>query len=220
MGEGRVFLHGVDITRSGRAARARKGLGRTFQRCQLFDSLTVRQNVAMGREAPLAGKSPFDQIYGSPRANRVVAESAGTALELTGTLAIADQQAGLLPTGQRRLVELAKALAGGFDLLLLDEPSSGLDAHETERFGQVLRGVVEDRGVGILLVEHDMTLVRQICDHVYVLDFGELIFEGSPAEMLDSEKVRAAYLGDFSDNSEFTDHAAVIASESALVTDE
>ena len=220
LGEGSVFLHGVDITRSGRAARARKGLGRTFQRCQLFDSLTVRQNVAMGREAPLAGKSPFDQIYGSPRANRVVAESAGTALELTGTLAIADQQAGLLPTGQRRLVELAKALAGGFDLLLLDEPSSGLDAYETERFGQVLRGVVEDRGVGILLVEHDMTLVRQICDHVYVLDFGELIFEGSPAEMLDSEKVRAAYLGDFSDNSEFTDHAAVIASESALVTDE
>ena len=172
----------------------------------------------MGREAPLAGKSPFDQIFGSPRASRIITEAADTALELTGTSAIADQQAGLLPTGQRRLVELARALAGGFDVLLLDEPSSGLDADETERFGEVLSGVVEDRGVGILLVEHDMTLVRQICDHVYVLDFGELIFEGSPEEMLHSEKVRAAYLGDFSDSAELTGDAAVTDGESALVT--
>ena len=146
---------------SGRAARARKGLGRTFQRCQLFDSLTVRQNVAMGREALWPARARSTKSLDRRRASRVVAEAAATALELTGTLAIADQQAGLLPIGQRRLVELARALAGGFDLLLLDEPSSGLDAHETERFGQVLSGVVEDRGVGILLVEHDMTLVRR-----------------------------------------------------------
>ena len=146
---------------SGRAARARKGLGRTFQRCQLFDSLTVRQNVAMGREAPLAGKSPFDQIYRIAASQSASRRIRGTALELTGTLAIADQQAGLLPTGQRRLVELARGSCGRIRSAPAGRALVGLDAHETERFGQVLRGVVEDRGVGILLVEHDMTLVRR-----------------------------------------------------------
>jgi ABC-type branched-subunit amino acid transport system ATPase component len=81
-------------------------------------------------------------------------------------------------------------------MLLLDEPSSGLDHRETEEFGQVLKTVVQTRGCGILLVEHDMTLIRQICDYVYVLDFGTLIFEGTPEEMHQSHDVRAAYLGD------------------------
>jgi ABC-type branched-subunit amino acid transport system ATPase component len=94
------------------------------------------------------------------------------------------------------LVELARTLAGPFDLLLLDEPSSGLDGHETEEFGRTLKTVVEERGSGVLLVEHDMTLVRGICDYVYVIDFGELIFEGTLDEMHHSDQVRAAYLGD------------------------
>jgi ABC-type branched-subunit amino acid transport system ATPase component len=105
---------------------------------------------------------------------------------------------GVLPIGQRRLVELARALAGPFDMLLLDEPSSGLDGHETGQFGDVLRAVVAERGCGILLVEHDMTLVRGVCDYVYVLDFGQLIFEGTSEEMQNSSVVRAAYLGDLS----------------------
>jgi ABC-type branched-subunit amino acid transport system ATPase component len=100
-----------------------------------------------------------------------------------------------LSTGQRRLVELARALAGPFDVLLLDEPSSGLDQTETRQFGDILTRVVAERGVGILLVEHDMSLVRQICDHVYVLDFGRVLFEGTPQEMVESEGVREAYLG-------------------------
>jgi ABC-type branched-subunit amino acid transport system ATPase component len=193
---GRVFLGGAEITSAGTSARARRGMGRTFQRTQLFDSLTVRQNVAMGREAPLAGANPLSQILGSRRASRAVAAAAEDSLALTGTTWLADEQAGLLPVGQRRLVELARALAGDFDLLLLDEPSSGLDAHETEKFGRVLRRVVEEHGCGILLVEHDMALVREVCDSVYVLDFGMLIFEGDPQEMLASAQVRAAYLGD------------------------
>jgi ABC-type uncharacterized transport system ATPase subunit len=78
---------------------------------------------------------------------------------------------------------------------LLDEPSAGLDASETVSFGNVLTGVVAERGAGILLVEHDMALVRQVCAHIYVLDFGRLVFEGSPSEMLNSDIVRAAYLG-------------------------
>jgi ABC-type branched-subunit amino acid transport system ATPase component len=86
-------------------------------------------------------------------------------------------------------------LAGPFDILLLDEPSSGLDSAETERFGEILTSAVADRGLGILLVEHDMALVRQVCRNIYVLDFGQLVFEGTPAEMLASQVVRSAYLG-------------------------
>ena len=94
-----------------------------------------------------------------------------------------------------RLVELARVLAGPFNFLLLDEPSSGLDATETHGFGEILMKVVAQRDAGILLVEHDMALVRQVCSHIYILDFGSLIFEGSPSEMLASEAVRTAYLG-------------------------
>jgi ABC-type branched-subunit amino acid transport system ATPase component len=175
--------------------RARRGLGRTFQRTELFASLTVRQNIAIGREAPLAGRNPLAQMLGSRHASKLVDGATEEALALTGTTRLADMQAGLLTVGQRRLVELARALAGPFDILLLDEPSSGLDGHETEQFGRILKTVVEQRGCGILLVEHDMTLMRAVCDHVYVLDFGSLIFEGSPEEMHSSTQVRAAYLG-------------------------
>jgi ABC-type branched-subunit amino acid transport system ATPase component len=192
---GRVLLHDLDVTGAGVPRRARHGLGRTFQRTELFDSLTVRQNVAIGREASMAGANPFAQVLGARHANRLIAAAVDEALELTGITGIAEAQAGLLPIGQRRLVELARALAGPFDLLLLDEPSSGLDGHETERFGRVLRTVVRQRGYGILLVEHDMALVRDVCDYVYVLDFGQLIFEGTAGEMQSSAQVRVAYLG-------------------------
>ena len=194
---GRIMLHDLDVTRESPPRRARRGLGRTFQRTELYNSLTVRQNVAMGREASMAGANPAAQVFSSRHSNRLIAEAVDQALELTGTTRIADAQAGLLPIGQRRLVELARALAGPFDMLLLDEPSSGLDGHETEQFGRVLRAVVGERQCGILLVEHDMTLVRDICDYVYVLEFGQLIFEGTAGEMQNSAQVRAAYLGDF-----------------------
>ena len=192
---GQIVLHDIDVTREGPPRRARQGLGRTFQRTELFSSLTVRQNVAMGREASSAGANPLAQIFGSRRSNRLISRAVGEALELTGTTRIADAQVGLLPIGQRRLVELARVLAGPFDMLLLDEPSSGLDGHETEQFGRVLRTVARERGCGILLVEHDMTLVREVCDYVYVLDFGQLIFEGTAGQMQNSAQVRAAYLG-------------------------
>jgi ABC-type branched-subunit amino acid transport system ATPase component len=149
-----------------------------------------------GREASLAGANPLAQIFGSRRSSRLISAVVDDALALTGTTAIADAQAGVLPIGQRRLVEVAREVAGPFDMLLLDEPSSGLDGHETEQFGLVLRTVARERGCGILLVEHDMTLVREICDYVYVLDFGQLIFEGTAEEMQNSAEVRAAYLGD------------------------
>ena len=119
-----------------------------------------------------------------------------------------------LSTGQRRLVELARVLTGAFDIVLLDEPSSGLDQSETQRFGQILQRVVDERGIGILLVEHDMALVRQICDRVYVLDFGRVLFEGTSTEMVDSEIVRDAYLGSEGLPEMMAAEAAVLTSDS------
>jgi ABC-type branched-subunit amino acid transport system ATPase component/ABC-type branched-subunit amino acid transport system permease subunit len=193
---GQVIFNGEDVTGRGPAYRARKGMGRTFQRPELFSSLTVRENVALGAEASMAGANPLTQVFEPPTASRQIAAITEEVLHLTDIAEIADRQVGLLPIGLRRMVELAVVLAGPFDILMLDEPSSGLDGVETERFGSVLREVVKARNVGILLVEHDMTLVRSTCDHVYVLDFGRTIFEGSPREMEASEAVRAAYLGE------------------------
>jgi ABC-type branched-subunit amino acid transport system ATPase component/branched-subunit amino acid ABC-type transport system permease component len=192
---GQVVLSDRDVTRIGVARRSRLGLGRTFQKAELFNSLTVRENVALGREAALAGANPLTQLAGSRRDKATVDAAVDEAIELTGIGPLAHLQAGLLPSGQRRLVELARVLAGHFDIILLDEPSAGLDAAETQRFGEILATVVADRRCGILLVEHDMALVRQVCSYIYVLDFGRLIFEGTPDEMLASETVRAAYLG-------------------------
>jgi ABC-type branched-subunit amino acid transport system ATPase component/branched-subunit amino acid ABC-type transport system permease component len=193
---GKVVLNGSNVSRHGPASRARRGLGRTFQQMELFDTLTVRENVALGLEAGYAGWNLLRHLSSSRATNRRVAAATEAALRECDLLALADRTPGSLSTGQRRLVELARCLAGPFRILLLDEPSSGLDRVETARFGEILRDVVARRGVGILLVEHDMALVTDVCEHIYVLDFGKQIFEGSAAEVMSSPIVRAAYLGD------------------------
>jgi ABC-type branched-subunit amino acid transport system ATPase component/ABC-type branched-subunit amino acid transport system permease subunit len=192
---GEIFYRGREITALPPAVRARLGIGRTFQHAELWDALTVRENCALGHEASLAGRGYLTQLAAKP-ADRARTEAAATeAMALAGISDLADRRAGDLSTGQRRLVELARVLAGPFDLLLLDEPSSGLDKGETDRFGSVLRRVVKQRGSGILLVEHDMHLVMGICEYIYVMDFGQKIFEGTPADVGSSQVVRAAYLG-------------------------
>lgn len=192
---GRVVLHGDDVTTHGPAARGDRGLGRTFQVMQLCDSLSVQENVALGREAGQAGARPWNQIVSTPSQQRVTRDAVSEALELCGINSLSRQQAGNLSTGERRLVELARCLAGSFDVLLLDEPSSGLNSAETRRFAETLEKVVGLRGTGILLVEHDMSLVLTICSYVYVLDFGTLLFEGDPVSVRNSETVQRAYLG-------------------------
>ncbi len=192
---GQILLKGEDISNRRAAVRARMGLGRTFQRMQLFDSMTVAENISLGGEAELAGGNFLTQILSKPGDQARLRTSARDAMRLCGISHLADARAGHLSSGQRRLVELARALAGSFDVLLLDEPSSGLDRAETEVFGGVLQRVVRERGTAILLVEHDMSLVMEICDYLYVLDFGQLVFRGTPAEVSASDIVRAAYLG-------------------------
>jgi ABC-type branched-subunit amino acid transport system ATPase component/branched-subunit amino acid ABC-type transport system permease component len=193
--QGKVFYNGVDITRQSTASRARRGIGRTFQRVELWPSLTVAQNVALGAEASMAGGSFARQVFSGRSESAKILAAVEEAVTITGIDRIADRLISDLSTGEKRLVELARVLAGPFDLLLLDEPSSGLDTSETQHFGAILREVLSTRGTGALLVEHDMTLVSQVCDYLYVLDFGMLIFEGTPEAAMDSEIVRTAYLG-------------------------
>lgn len=193
---GRVTFKGKDVTRLGTAHRARLGLGRTFQQPELFGSMSVAENIALGYEASLAGANPLTHLV-SHRGERVSsAETVEQALELCGLQELRDVPVSALSTGQRRMVELARCVSSPADLLLLDEPSAGQDPAETERFGMILRRIVSEKDLGILLVEHDMDLVRRVCDYVYVLDFGQQIFEGTPAEMQASTVVQAAYLGE------------------------
>jgi ABC-type branched-subunit amino acid transport system ATPase component len=192
---GTIAFHGSDITHLGPPGRARRGLGRTFQIMELGESLTLAANVALGCEAAMAGARPLQQLVASRSERQTIEAATQSAMDLCGIAHLAHMQAGALSTGERRLVELARCLAGDFELLLLDEPSSGLDHSETVAFGDVLQRVVAERGTGILLVEHDMSLVMRVCAYIYVLDFGQLIFEGDSAAVSSSRVVQAAYLG-------------------------
>jgi ABC-type branched-subunit amino acid transport system ATPase component/branched-subunit amino acid ABC-type transport system permease component len=193
---GTVRIGGREVSRKRPGARARAGLGRTFQDLRLFESLSVRDNVALGREGGLAGNNPLTHLVRKRSAARTIGAATQEALELCDLTELADKPVASLSTGQRRLVDLARCLAGTHEVLLLDEPSSGLDAHETERLGQVIRRVVDERGVGVLLVEHDLSLALAVCDEISVLEFGKMIFSGTPDEVMVSPLVKAAYLGD------------------------
>jgi ABC-type branched-subunit amino acid transport system ATPase component len=195
LAQGSVSLGPHRLDGHSAARRAKHGLGRTFQRMELFDSMTVAENVALGPEALIAAQKPWGQLMARRSEQRQVRHCAETALTRCGINDLADRVAGSLSTGQRRLVELARALATPFRFLLLDEPSSGLDVVETEAFGAILAAFVRDSGIGILLVEHDMALVAAVCQQTNVLEYGQLIFSGSASETLASDIVRAAYLG-------------------------
>jgi ABC-type branched-subunit amino acid transport system ATPase component len=192
---GRVRLGVRPLERLSTPARAAAGLGRTFQRMELFDSMSVIENVSMGPEGVLSSRRPWGQFWAPAAQRREIAERSRAAMNRCGLEVVAKRRVRDLSTGQRRLVELARAIASPFRFLLLDEPSSGLDVHETEEFGKVLSGHVRDTGIGVLLVEHDMTLVADVCAQIYVLDFGRLIWSGPTSEAMTSEIVRAAYLG-------------------------
>ncbi|SHH04191.1 amino acid/amide ABC transporter ATP-binding protein 1, HAAT family [Jatrophihabitans endophyticus] len=192
---GTVELFGRDISRIGPARRAQAGLGRTFQRVQLFRTLTVRENVALGHETAYARSRPWSLFHALPSERRKTAAVTAEVLEHCGLTGIADKVAGGLSTGEQRMVELARALASPARMLLLDEPSSGLSSDERGRFTSILTEAVEAMGRGVFVVEHDMDLVAAVCQRVYVLNFGHVIFSGSMAEALRSDVVRQSYLG-------------------------
>ncbi|HSZ36403.1 MAG TPA: ATP-binding cassette domain-containing protein [Acidimicrobiales bacterium] len=181
---GRVLLREHDVTRYRPHARSRLGLGRTFQRLELFGTLSARDNVQMAAEVQQR----------KLQSGRTPAEEAEYQLARVGILHVADEPSDSLPTGLARLVEMARALATSPSVLLLDEPSSGLNAEETRSVGDVLEQLASE-GMGVLLVEHDMTLVMSICHRVDVLDNGSLIAHGDPAAVQADPAVQEAYLG-------------------------
>lgn len=182
---GRIRFADHDVTRSSVNSRAKAGIGRTFQRLEAFGSLTVRENVLVAREIKGGARSWFRR-----RDSRYV----DALIERVGITQYANQRADSVPTGVARLLEMARALAIEPRLLLLDEPSSGLDEGETDNFGVLLRALAAD-GTAVLMVEHDMDLVMEVCDLIHVLEFGRVIATGTPAQIRSNPKVQAAYLG-------------------------
>ena len=182
---GRVRFHNEDVTRSTVDHRAKRGMARTFQRLEAFGSLTVRENIQVAREIH-AGPASWFRRRRDPMVDEII--------ETVGLQDYAAQRADSVPTGVARLLEMGRALAIEPVLLLLDEPSSGLDEGETEEFGRLLQRLARD-GRSVLMVEHDMDLVMSVCDTVHVLEFGSVIATGTPAEIRADRKVQAAYLG-------------------------
>jgi branched-chain amino acid transport system ATP-binding protein len=200
---GRVMLGGRDITGLGTHRRAKLGLARTFQRLELFWSLNVEENVLVGAEANLKwwrarrqSNGHFTGSLGKPGSTSFSGrEVVASLLDKVGLGGLADAQVGSLPTGQARLVELARALATRPKVLLLDEPSSGLDDAESASLGKLLVELAGN-GMAVLLVEHDMDLLMRVCDTVTVLDTGTVIASGTPDQVRADQAVRNAYLGD------------------------
>jgi ABC-type branched-subunit amino acid transport system ATPase component len=189
---GRVQLGGTDVTTWASHRRARAGLGRTFQRLEVFGSMSVRENLGYATEAGALGAGPMRLLQRNRHRHMDLVDET---IDELGLGAVADVRAADLPPGLARLVELGRALCARPTMLLLDEPSSGLDGSETASLADHVVGAVRSRGIGVVLVEHDMTMVMNICERLYVLDFGRCIADGPTAEVARLPAVREAYLG-------------------------
>jgi branched-chain amino acid transport system ATP-binding protein len=193
---GTVTFDGRDLARVPTYRRARLGIGRTFQRIELFGGMTPREHFLVA-ERVRNGRGALwkDMLFlGRPAADEKA--RAAAMLELLDLAAVADRPVESLSLGAGRLVEIGRALMTGPKLVLLDEPSSGLDREETEGLAVTLRTVQQEQGIAILLVEHDVEFVRSLVQRVFVLDFGTLIASGPTAEVFADDAVRRAYLGD------------------------
>ena len=194
---GQLFLAGEDITGTPVSYRARRGIGRTFQNLSVAREMSVLDNVAIGA-ARFRGYGPLSAVLGLPRVARsdaAIERLARRALMVLGLEATASLPAGNLPHGHLRRLELARALMLGPRILLLDEPGAGMDQAETEQLADALRAIRDRWGVTILVVEHDLDLVRSIAEDVYVLDFGTVLAAGPLGEVMANQDVIAAYVG-------------------------
>src|SRR5216683_20556 len=210
---GQVLLAGEDVTAWSAHRRARAGLARTFQSSELFDDLSVLDNLLVVSESRRWWTFPSDLVR--PRASAAAVERAEWALGVLGMEHIANKVSSELSQGQRKLAGVARALAGRPKMLLVDEPAAGLDTAESVAFGECLRRVVA-AGITVLLIDHDMGLVLSTCDRLCVLDFGRLIAQGSPETVRTDPSVVTAYLGRAAGEAQAKDGDAVAAAQLAV----
>ncbi len=190
--KGKIVFDGRDLTSSAPHDRARAGMVRTWQSLELFDDLTVTENLLVAAEKASIGGFLADLVRPSRNKGRASVDEALRRLDLSD---VAERVPGELSQGQRKLVGVARALAARPKLVLMDEPAAGLDTAESQELGRRLRSLVGD-GTTVFLIDHDMGLVLGVCDYIYVIEFGRLIAEGTPAQIRRDERVVAAYLGD------------------------
>jgi ABC-type branched-subunit amino acid transport system ATPase component len=196
---GSVYLMGEDVTKATPMARAREGMARTFQQPELFMGLTVREHLTLADRVRHDRRRLWRDTFTFgclKKTDPAEQERVQGLMDLLLLEPFANQLADGLPLGTARLVEVGRALAARPSVILLDEPLAGLDAHEAERLGAALRRTVNEEKVSLFLVEHDVGMVLNLSNHIYVLDFGSLIAEGTPEEVRTDPGVRAAYLGD------------------------
>lgn len=196
---GSVWLDGRDVTGSTPQSRAHLGLARTFQQPELFMGITVRQHLTLAYRARNARRRLWSDMFlagGFRRSSSDERDRVDAMLRVLSLGGIADEVVDALPLGTSRLVEVGRALASGPKIVLLDEPMSGLDANEGAQLAEALARTVADEGISLLLVDHDVPTVLSLCSHIYVLEFGQLIADGTPDDIRNNAAVRAAYLGD------------------------
>jgi branched-chain amino acid transport system ATP-binding protein len=196
---GKVLLNGDDVTNASPQMRAERGLARTFQHPEIFGGLTVRQHLVLAYRTRKSKRRIWSDLFTLGSLRPVDPDEKAVVDGLLDSLGLgpfANRLAAGIPLGVSRLVELGRALATSPTVLLLDEPSSGLDSLETGEFEGTLRRIADDHGVSVLIVEHDVELVMRLCRKIYVLDFGVLIASGAPDEIRRDPQVRAAYLGE------------------------
>ncbi len=209
LSDGTVRFDGEVIDKLSPSQRSRRGLSRTFQSLELFEDLSVMDNLLVAAEEPKWYSFITDVVWPG-RSDRAYARQCQWALDVVGIGDLAHQMPTDLSHGQRKLVGVARALAPEPQLVLLDEPAAGLDTNESNHLGRQLRRMV-DHGITVFLIDHDMGLVLNVCDYIFVLDFGQLIAEGTSAEVRANPAVVAAYLGESAGEAQATSGASLAA---------
>jgi sulfate-transporting ATPase len=191
---GRILVDDTDVTRWSARRRARLGIARTFQSLELFDDLTVRENLAVGSDDGGALRYLFDIVRpAKPRLGPIVLEALRES-RMEDTLDVLPSS---LPFGRRRMIAIMRALASEPAVLLLDEPAAGLSDSESETLGALIRELATTRQIAVLIIEHNLDMVRAISDRMTVLASGSILAEGSPEDVLAQHSVLETYVGDF-----------------------